>query len=72
MLDKYIMIKENKILCGQSSNGMWYCKELPADTEDELDKRIGKVNMILNKYNHDKVKKDKMDKQIIKGVKGLE
>ena len=51
MFEKYIMVKENKILCGQTSQGIWYCKELPADTTAELKILIGEVNTILNNYN---------------------
>jgi len=51
MLDRYITINENKIICGQTSGGIWYCKELPAKDTKELDGLINTVNMILNKYN---------------------
>lgn len=51
MFEKYITIKESKILCGQTSSGVWYCKELPADTTAELKMLIGEVNNILNGYN---------------------
>ena len=51
MLDKYIKINEAMIICGQTSGGLWYCKELPANDTKELDQLIGEVNKILNKYN---------------------
>lgn len=54
MLDKnqYIRIDEAKIICGQTSGGVWYCKELPASTTGEIDTLIGEINIILNKYNN--------------------
>ena len=52
MFEKYLVIKENKILCGQNATtGTWYCKELPADSTQELDNLINDINKILNKYN---------------------
>ena len=51
MLDKYITIKESKIIAKQTSSGIWYCSELPADTVRDLDALIGEVNRVLNKYN---------------------
>jgi len=54
MFEKYIMVKENKILCGQTSSGIWYCKELPVDSVSELRGLIGEVNNILNEYNEKK------------------
>ena len=51
MLDKYIKISESRMVCGQTSSGVWYCKELPAETTKQLDKLIGEVNNIMNKYN---------------------
>lgn len=51
MLDKYYKIKEDKIICGQTNSGIWYCKELPASTTAELKVLIGEVNKILNQYN---------------------
>jgi len=75
MFEKYISIKESKILCGQTSSGVWYCKELPAETTSELKVLIGEVNEILNKYNGVKQKRvspaTPSQKQI-KNVKGLE
>ena len=59
MFEKYITIKETKIICGQNASGIWYCKELPADHTRELDFLIGQVNTILNKYN----KKEKETKE---------
>ena len=57
MLDKYIKINDKQIIAGQSAAGLWYCKELPANTTDELEILIGKVNVILNKFNKEKEKK---------------
>jgi hypothetical protein len=51
MLDKYIKINDKQIIAGQNSSGIWYCKELPANTTSELDNSINIVNSILNKYN---------------------
>ena len=51
MLDKYIKINDKQIIAGQNSSGVWYCKELPANTTSELDQLISIVNSILNKYN---------------------
>jgi hypothetical protein len=51
MFEKYITIKETKIICGQNNSGVWYCKELPADNTKELDSLINEINIILNKYN---------------------
>ena len=51
MFEKYITIKESKIVAKQTSNGVWYCSELPADTVRDLDALIGEVNTVLNKYN---------------------
>ena len=51
MFEKYITIKESKIIAKQTSSGIWYCSELPADNVKELDALIGEVNQVLNKYN---------------------
>jgi len=51
MLDKYIKINEKKIVAGQTSSGVWYCKELVAETPKELKELIGEVNQTLNDYN---------------------
>ena len=65
MLDKYIKINEKQIICGQTSSGVWYCKELPANTTAELRVMIGEVNDIFNSYNTDD-KVDKNQKKIVK------
>ncbi len=62
VLDKYIKINERVIISGQTSGGVWYCKELPAETTKEADDLIGKMNAIYNKYNK-KVKEDKKTKE---------
>jgi hypothetical protein len=51
MFEKYITIKESKIIAKQTSSGVWYCSELPAENPKELDSLISQVNGILNKYN---------------------
>ena len=56
MFEKYIVINETKIICGQTGSGTWYCKELPANNTKELDGLIAEVNGIMNKYNKGKVK----------------
>lgn len=74
MLDKYITIKESKIIAKQTSTGIWYCSELPAENVKELDVLIGEVNTVLNKYNKKEktssVPKSKEDKK--PPVKGLD
>jgi len=52
MFEKYIMIKDTKIEAKQTSNGIWYCSNLPADDVKTLDVLIGEVNQVLNKYNN--------------------
>lgn len=72
MFEKYISIKESNIVAKQTSNGIWYCSELPAKTTHELDDLICEVNRILNKYNANGVKKPKETKTDQKPtVKGL-
>jgi hypothetical protein len=51
MFEKYIVIKESNIIAKQTSNGIWYCSELPAKNVKELDALIGEVNAVLNRYN---------------------
>jgi len=51
MFEKYIMIRDAKVLFGQNNQGTWYCKELPADNLKEMDTLINDANTILNKYN---------------------
>lgn len=51
MLDKYIKINERIIISGQTSTGVWYCKELPAKDTREADLLIGEMNRVYNKYN---------------------
>lgn len=70
MFEKYITIKESKIIAKQTSSGIWYCSELPADTTQELDLLINDVNGILNKYNNNKKEKTpKKEKPVVKGLK---
>ena len=55
MLDKnvtkYININEKMIIAGQTSGGIWYIKELPANNTQELEQLIGECNKICNHYN---------------------
>jgi len=59
VLDKYIKINDKQIVVGQTASGIWYCKELPANTTDELEILIGKINKILNEANEKKDNKEK-------------
>lgn len=68
MFEKYLTIKESKIVAKQTSSGVWYCSELPADTTQELDLLINDVNRILNKYNNGKQSKSKKEKPVVKGL----
>jgi len=47
------------IIAGQTSNGVWYCKELPAENPGELKLLMGMVNAVLNEYNIKIEKKEK-------------
>ena len=71
MLDKYIKINERVIISGQTSTGIWYCKELPAKDPKEADLLIGEMNRIYNTYNkktRDSVKvKQKKTEKIVTG-----
>jgi len=58
MFEKYISIKDNKIVAKQTAAGVWYISELPADTTAELKILIGEVNTILNEYNKKDVGKN--------------
>jgi len=60
MLDKYIKINEKIIESKQTSNGVWYCSSVSAETVKEMDTLIGELNSIYNKYNN---KTDKAKKQ---------
>lgn len=52
MFEKYIMIKDNKLIFGQyASTGAWYCKELPANTISEADLLMGEATRICNLHN---------------------
>lgn len=62
MYEKFLIIRDDKILVGQNNQGFWYCKELPSPKED-LKKDMNTIIKILNFYNHRKEKKDK-DKNI--------
>ena len=71
MLDRYIKINERVIISGQTSSGIWYCKELPANDPKEADVLIGKLNSIYNKYNKkEKIPAPKKEKTpTVKGLK---
>lgn len=58
MFDKYIKVNEKRVIAGQTSSGVWYCKEVVAETSKELEILIGEVNKILNKANTETGKKD--------------
>jgi hypothetical protein len=61
MFEKYITIKDTKILVGMyPSTGAWYCKELGADNTKELDALMADVTVVLNKHNGI-TKQDKTD-----------
>ena len=63
------MIKDTKIEAKQTSTGIWYCSNLPADNVRELDSLIGDVNQVLNKYNNNKEKtKTTVKKPDVKGL----
>lgn len=66
MFDKYVVVNDTKILCGQNATtGAWYCKELPAQTIKEADKLIGDMNKILNKHNKGKpVRENKKNREV--------
>jgi len=51
MLDKYIQIRDRVIIAGQTSGGVWYIKELPAESTKELERLVGECNRICNRYN---------------------
>jgi len=70
MFEKYIMIKDNKIIVGQNaSTGAWYCKELPAASTTELDALIGETTRILNKHNQNNKIEKKTNIPKVKGLK---
>lgn len=52
VFDKYIKINEKKIVVGQTSSGVWYCKEAVVETTSELKVLLGDINTILNEYNN--------------------
>lgn len=55
MFEKYIMIRDSKVLFGQNAtSGAWYCKELPANDLKEMDQLMTEANVILNKHNAEK------------------
>lgn len=73
MLDIYNKINDKQIILGQTSSGIWYCKELPCDCVKQADKKIGEINKVLNKYNVCKKEKTVSKKKEAKPpVKGLE
>lgn len=62
MLDKFINIRDKLIICGQNNSGMWYCKEVSADTTQELKIIINDINNLLNEFNN-KIHTKKGDKE---------
>ena len=71
MLDKYIKINEKVIESKQTSSGIWYCSNVTAETPKEMDKLIGELNRIYNKYNK-KEKSPTPPKEKKPVVKGLD
>jgi len=71
MLDrnKYIKMEESEIKCGQTSSGVWYCKELPAKNPTELEIKISRVNEILNTYNKKEKEQEDSSQKKSKGKK---
>ena len=69
MLDKYIKINDKQIIAGQTSSGIWYCKELPANTPEELETLIGKINNIFNEYNKKEKEQEDSSQKKSKGKK---
>ena len=58
MFDKYIAIEENG-KAGQTSSGLWYCKEIPFKDDKDLLDKITRINKVLNEVNSNgKKKKD--------------
>jgi hypothetical protein len=51
MFDKYVKVNDKKIVAGQTSSGVWYCKEAVAETTGELKSLLSEINKILNEYN---------------------
>lgn len=72
VFDKYITLKERTITVGQTSSGMWYCKELPAEDTKQLDALIGEINKIFNKYNTQNKKEKITTIKLKPKVKGLD
>jgi hypothetical protein len=70
MFDRYIKINEKRIIAGQTSSGIWYCKELIAEDTIELKTVINDVNIILNEFNNETKKEPVISKD--KKVKGLD
>ena len=50
-IQKYISINDRQIIVGQTSSGIWYCKEIPCENCKDADVQIGEMNKVLNKYN---------------------
>jgi len=57
-INKYITVEENG-KAGQTSNGVWYCKEIPFSDDKDLEDKITRINKVLNKFNNGKEKKEK-------------
>jgi len=56
-INKYITIEENG-KAGQTSGGVWYCKEIPFSDDIDLKDKINKINKVLNEANKDVGKKN--------------
>lgn len=63
MLERFMKINDKQIILGQTSSGIWYCKELPCNCIKEAEKKIGEINRILNIYNECKKKEQKKETQ---------
>ena len=50
MFDRYIAIEENG-KAGQTSSGLWYCKEIPFKDDVDLKDKITRINKVLNEVN---------------------
>jgi len=60
MLDKYIKMNDKVIVSGQDGKtGMWYCKELPAETTKDTELKIAELNKIYNEANK-KIEKERI------------
>jgi hypothetical protein len=72
VLDTYITIDEKGIAGQDARTKEWYCKELPFKNDKDLDKKIAKINKVLNRHNKHLHKNNNGEKkEQIPKVKGL-